>query len=79
MELREGNNMLAVKINDPLISKHLAKQSRLLGKSRQAIVKDILHKQAEDAEDYAAAVAASADPSPSRPIGELWRKLDLED
>ena len=71
--------MLAVKINDPYISRHLAIQSRLQHKSRQTIVREMLHKQIEDAEDYAAAVSSASDPTPAVPIEELWRRLGLDD
>ena len=74
--------MLAVKINDPYIDRHLAKQAHLQGKSRQRIVRDILYKQAEDAEDYAAAMAArrrlESGESTAIPLEEVMKRYGME-
>jgi predicted DNA-binding protein len=70
--------MLAVKINDPYIDRHLAKQAHLQGKSRQRIVRDILYKQAEDAEDYASAMESLNDPAPSIPLKEVMKRYGMD-
>lgn len=71
--------MLATVIKDPYVNQMLRTQSRILKKRPSTIARDILRKQLEDAEDYAAAVAAASDPTPARPIAELWRELGLDD
>lgn len=75
--------MLAVKINDPYTEKYLANLARAQGTSRQNIVRAMINKQIEDAEDYQAAVAAAADLKTGRSKvishEELWGKLGLAD
>ena len=71
--------MQATVIKDPYVNRMLRTQSRIQKKRPSTIARDILMKQLEDAEDYAAAVEAMKDPTPSRPIAELWRELGLDD
>jgi predicted DNA-binding protein len=75
--------MFAVKINDPWMEERLTRMAREQKKSRPTIARQMLAKQLEDAEDYAAAVAAderlASGECVARPISELWRELGLDD
>jgi RHH-type rel operon transcriptional repressor/antitoxin RelB len=73
--------MLAVKINDPWTEEHLAAEARNQGKSRSAIVREVIDRYLEDQEDYRDAVAAMADIKAGRSHTisneEMERRLDL--
>lgn len=71
--------MLTTVIKDQYVNTMLRRQARIQKKRPSTIARDILLKQLEDAEDYAAAVESMKDPAPSRPIAELWRELGLDD
>lgn len=75
--------MLAIKINDPYIEKELTNMAKKQHISRQAVVRSMITKQLEDAEDYAAAAAAKhrleSGESTTISAGEMWRRLGLDD
>lgn len=75
--------MISVRINDKYIKDYVARQARRQGKSRQAIVREMLRKQIEDAEDYQAAIEAKRrlDSGESIAISseEMWNRLGLAD
>jgi predicted DNA-binding protein len=74
--------MLAVKINNPYIENHLAKLAGEQHKSRQTIVREMLEQQVEDAEDYAAGMAAleriRTGESTVISADEMWKRLELD-
>ena len=74
--------MLAIKINDPWIEQRLAGIAKQQHKRRQTVVRDMLLKQIEDAEDYAVATAVMADIEAGRTTvissEEMWRRLELD-
>ncbi len=73
--------MLAVKINDPWLEEHLKFESKNLGKSRSALVREALDRYLEDLEDYRDAVSAMADIKSGKSqvisSAEMDRRLDL--
>jgi RHH-type rel operon transcriptional repressor/antitoxin RelB len=75
--------MLAVKINDPLLEKHLAAEARHQGKSRSALAREAIDHYLEDLEDYRDAVAVMADIRSGRTAvissEEMERRLALAD
>ena len=74
--------MLATVIKDKYVNQMLRKQSRIQKKSPSTIARDILLKQLEDAEDYAAAMAVMADIKSGKTTvissEEMWRRLELD-
>jgi predicted DNA-binding protein len=74
--------MLAVKIDDPWLEQRLSGIAKQQHKSRQTIVRNMIHKQIEDAEDYAAAVAASArldsGETTAIPLEEVMKRYGME-
>jgi RHH-type rel operon transcriptional repressor/antitoxin RelB len=78
---RKEYEMLAVKINDPWLEEHLAAVAREQGKSRTALVRDLVADYLEDLEDYAECERRMADLKAGRSrvytSEEVERELDL--